>query len=179
MSDFSAVAYAIFRQEGSLDKNGNWITSSVGYRNNNPGNLMYAGQPGATPLPSRDPQMQGSGTNVVYARFDTLEDGIAATQRQLALDASRGQTLGQRLWSWATRNKQAYVDNVSSWLGVDPNTPLSDLDVGAAGNFPKVQAKTTRTPGPIRPGSWDGEKRSAPGRPLPRGSALPPSRSAR
>lgn len=136
---FEALANAIFRQEGSMDKNGNWNTSSVGYRNNNPGNLVYAGQPGATPLPSRDPNMPGGGNNVVYAKFDTLEHGIAATQRQLALDASRGKTLAQRLATWATGNVSAYIANVSSWLGVAPDTPLSQLDVGTAGNFPKVR----------------------------------------
>ena len=139
---FESLAYAIFRQEGSLDKSGNWITSSVGYRNNNPGNLMYAGQHGASPLNSRDPNMPGSGNNVTYAKFDTLEDGIAATERQLQLDAGRGLTLAQRLSTWATGNRDAYVSNVSSWLGVNPDTPLSQLDVGVPGNFPKVPLRS-------------------------------------
>ena len=113
-----SLAQAIFRQEGVLDANGNWITSSLGYRLNNPGNLNYAGQPGATP------SGQGNGSE---AQFDSLADGIAATDAQLALDASRGLTLAQRLQTWATGNPSAYVANVSNWLGVDPNTPLSQL----------------------------------------------------
>lgn len=119
----TALANAIFRQEGVLDASGNWIPSSLGYRLNNPGNLNYAGQAGATPT------TMGNGSE---AQFDTLADGIAATDRQLALDASRGLTLAQRLSTWATGNQAAYVSNVSSWLGVDPNTPLSQL-VGPAG----------------------------------------------
>lgn len=114
----TALAQAIFRQEGVTDASGNWVTSSVGYRLNNPGNVNYAGQPGATAT------TMGNGQE---AQFDTLADGIAATDRQLSLDASRGLTLAQRLSTWATGNQAAYVANVSNWLGVDPNTPLSAL----------------------------------------------------
>jgi hypothetical protein len=85
---FETLANAIFRQEGSLRPDGSWNTTSVGYRNNNPGNLVYAGQPGASPLAMRDPNMAGAGNNVTYAKFETLDQGIAATERQLALDAS-------------------------------------------------------------------------------------------
>src|ERR1039458_6908951 len=113
-----SLAQAIFRQEGVTDANGNWVTGSLGYRLNNPGNLNYAGQPGASQ------SGQGNGSE---AQFDTLADGIAATNAQLALDASRGLTLAQRLDTWATGNQAAYVADVSSWMGVDPNTPLSQL----------------------------------------------------
>jgi hypothetical protein len=114
----TALAQAIFRQEGVTDAAGNWIPSSLGYRLNNPGNLNYAGQPGATP------SGQGNGSE---AQFATLDQGIAATEAQLALDASRGLTLSQRLATWATGNPGAYTANVSGWLGVDPNTPIADL----------------------------------------------------
>lgn len=101
-----------------MDAAGNWLPSSLGYRLNNPSNLNYAGQPGATPTTF------GNGQE---AQFATLTDGIAATERQLALDASRGLNLQERLSTWATGNKDAYVLNVSSWLGVSPETPLSAL----------------------------------------------------
>jgi hypothetical protein len=108
-----------------MNADGSWNTSSVGYRNNNPTNLGYAGQPGASPVTMYDP---GAGTSVTYAKFDTLQDGIAAAGRQLSLDASRGLTLAQRIATWSTANHQAYINNVSSWLGVDPNTPLSAIE---------------------------------------------------
>ena len=114
----TSLAQAIFRQEGVMDASGNWVTSSLGYRLNNPGNLNYAGQPGAMPT------TMGNGQE---AQFASIDAGIAATDAQLALDARRGLTLAQRLSTWATGNKDAYVANVSGWLGVDPNTPLSDL----------------------------------------------------
>lgn len=116
------LARAIFRQEGSLRADGSWNTSSLGYRLNNPGNLVYAGQPGCHPRTAYDP---GMGVNQTYAQCDSLDAGIAATERQLTLDASRGLTLQQRLSTWATGNQAAYVSNVSSWLGVSPSTPLS------------------------------------------------------
>lgn len=125
---YSALANAIFRQEGSIDAHGNWVPSSLGVRLNNPGNLNYAGQPGASPT------TMGNGQE---AQFATLEDGVRATEAQLALDASRGLTLAQRLSTWATGNREAYLANVSGWLGVDPNTPLSQLE-GPPGDFPGV-----------------------------------------
>ncbi len=109
---------AIFRQEGSQDASGNWVTSSLGYRLNNPGNLNFAGQPNC---------WQSGQGNGMEAQCATMADGIAATNRQLALDASRGLTLEQRLRTWATGNPSAYVQNVSNWMGVDPNTPLSQI----------------------------------------------------
>lgn len=52
-----------------------------GIRNNNPGNLNYAGQEGATLEP-------GAGGR--FARFNTMAEGVAALGRQLQLYASRG-----------------------------------------------------------------------------------------
>ncbi len=121
-----------------MDASGNWVPSSLGYRLNNPGNLNYAGQPGATPT------TLGNGQE---AQFATLADGIAATDRQLALDASRGLTLAQRLQTWATGNQAAYVSNVSGWLGVDPNTPLSALVGPDVGIPPASDAQTLPYPG--------------------------------
>jgi hypothetical protein len=106
----------------------------LGFRNNNPGNLNFAGQPGATPTTT------GNGHE---AQFATLDEGIAATEAQLALDASRGLTLSERLHTWARGNKQAYVNNVSAWLGVDPNTPLTAL-AGPPGDFPGVPQHCSR-----------------------------------
>lgn len=114
----TALASAVFRQEGTTDASGNWIPSSLGYRLNNPGNLNYAGQPGASP------SGQGNGSE---AQFATLDQGIAATQAQLNLDASRGLTIQQEFSKWATGNQPAYIANVSNWLGVDPSTPLSQV----------------------------------------------------
>ncbi len=130
------LARAIFRQEGSLRADGSWNTTSLGYRLNNPGNLVYAGQPGCHPYSAYDPGMQATQT---YAQCDSLDAGIAATQRQLALDASRGLTLQQRLATWATGNQPAYIANVSNWLNVSPDTPLSVI-AGQEAALPAIQS---------------------------------------
>ena len=66
---------------------------ALGMRQNNPGNLMYAGQPGAQP---------GQGNR--FASFPNMPSGVAATANQLALyqnaaqyqhGARRGVALGQ------------------------------------------------------------------------------------
>src|ERR1019366_5545219 len=114
----TSLAQAIFRQEGTVDSSGNWVASSLGYRLNNPGNLNYAGQPGATP------SGQGNGSE---AQFATMDQGIAATNAQLALDAGRGLTIDQEFTKWATGNNAAYIANVSDWTGYDPSTPISTV----------------------------------------------------
>jgi hypothetical protein len=132
----TAIANAIQTQEG-------YYPGSVAYRNNNPGNLTYAGQPGATP---------GVGG---FAAFDTLADGQAALQNQITLDATRGTdvngnpttTLAQLITSWAPpseNNTAAYIANVSATTGFDPNAPLSSLSV-AAGSTMDYSADATDT----------------------------------
>lgn len=70
-SPLDAVALAIQGHEG-------WAPGSVSFRNNNPGNLKYAGQAGAT----------GADANG-FAVFPTYDAGFQALKNQLALDASR------------------------------------------------------------------------------------------
>lgn len=120
------LATAIFRQEGTVDAAGNWVPSSLGYRLNNPGNLNYAGQPGATPTTS------GNGQE---AQFSSMDAGIAATNAQLALDSGRGLTIQQEFTKWATGNQGAYIQNVSDWTGFDPSTPLSTVLSGGDPSF--------------------------------------------
>ena len=117
----TSLANAIFRQEGTIDASGNWVPSSLGYRLNNPGNLNYAGQPGASP------SGQGNGSE---AQFSSMDAGIAATNAQLALDASRGLTIQQEFTKWATGNQGAYIADVSAWTGYDPSTPISTVLAG-------------------------------------------------
>ena len=122
----TSLATAIFRQEGSIDASGNWVPSSLGYRLNNPGNLNYAGQPGASP------SGQGNGSE---AQFSSMDAGIAATNAQLALDAGRGLTIAQEFQKWSTGNQAAYTQNVSDWTGFDPSTPISTVLAGSESSF--------------------------------------------
>ena len=112
------LANAMFEVEGS-----NLAT------NNNPVNLIYVGQTGAT-----------QGVDGIAA-FASLQDGINAAINQIQLDLSRGTdaagnpttTLAQLISSWspptAAGNSVAstnnYISTVSTSTGIDPNADLA------------------------------------------------------
>ena len=87
--------------------------------NNNPGNLKFAHQTGATP---------GVGG---FARFESPEGGYQALMNQIRLDASRGYTLSQYITKYAppSENDTAlYIEQACQSLGIDANTPLAKVD---------------------------------------------------
>lgn len=90
-----------------------------GERNNNPGNLNYAGQAGA--------ELESPGGR--FARFKTAFDGLRAMSRQLMLYAKRGINSVEGIIStWAPgseNNTGAYIDAISKNLGVDPKAALN------------------------------------------------------
>lgn len=123
-SAVDALSSAIQTQEG-------YYPGSLAYSNNNPGNLVYAGQAGATP---------GAGG---FAKFATYDDGLAALKGQITLDATRGTdvngnpttTISQLLSSWAPPSENdtaSYISSVASQTGFDPDAPLSSLDSAAS-----------------------------------------------
>jgi hypothetical protein len=118
-SAVDAISSAIQKQEG-------YYPGSVAYQNNNPGNLIYVGQPGAT---------AGAGG---FASFSSYDLGLQAMKNQIQLDADRGTdaagnpttTISQLITSWAPPSQNdtsSYISNVSSWTGFDANAPLSSL----------------------------------------------------
>ena len=124
-SAVNALAMAIQTQEG-------YAPGTLAFRNNNPGNLVYAGQPGAT---------QGAGG---FAAFSSYNAGLSALQNQITLDAVRGSdvngnpinTVSDLIGSWAPasdprNNTPAYIASVAAQTGYDPDAPLSSL--GAPG----------------------------------------------
>ena len=93
-----------------------------GLRNNNPGNLMYAGQPGAI---GKDAQG--------FAIFKTPAEGIAAMRRQLGLYRARGlDTISSIVSAWAPasagNDTAAYIAAVSQamHIGAEKRLNLSD-----------------------------------------------------
>lgn len=130
----NSLAQAIQQQEG-------YYPGSLAYTNNNPGNLVYAGQPGATP---------GAGG---FAAFSSYESGYQALENQITLDATRGtdvngnpiNTVSDLITSWAPpsqNNTTAYISSVAASTGFDPNAPLSSLGDGTdfAGDFSALSA---------------------------------------
>ncbi|WP_191634117.1 lytic transglycosylase catalytic [Escherichia coli] len=94
-----------------------------GERNNNPGNLNFAGQAGAS--------LERPGGR--FARFETAFDGLRAIARQLMLYAGRGINSVEKIIStWApasdNNNTTAYIRAVSQRLGVDPRAALNMSD---------------------------------------------------
>lgn len=123
----NAISSAIQTQEG-------YAPGTLAYQNNNPGNLVFVGQPGAT---------QGAGG---FAAFSSYNAGLTALQNQITLDAVRGTdvngnpttTISELLSSWAPasdprNNTPAYIASVAAQTGYDPDAPLSTL--GTPGIF--------------------------------------------
>lgn len=125
MPSLSDLVNAMFGVEGN---NPNFAA------NNNPGNLIFVGQPGA---------VQGSGG---FAKFATLQDGINAAENQIQLDLSRGTdatgrpttTLAELINSWSPASAPGnsatstnnYISTVSSATGIDPNADLASVLAG-------------------------------------------------
>jgi len=95
--------------------------AAQGIRNNNPGNLVYAHQPGALPESGH------------FAQFATQGQGLYNMGRQIELNYSRGKdTVRSMVETWAPRNENdtdQYVVAVSRRMGVgaDQKLDLADL----------------------------------------------------
>ena len=125
LGQFNSVANEIQQLEG-------WFTGSVSQTNNNPGNLMYAGQPGAT-----------GQTAAGFAVFPTYQAGYQALQNQIALDASRGLTISQFANKYAPaaggNDPASYAAQLAAATGLSVNDPLSMADTSAvAASVPPI-----------------------------------------
>jgi hypothetical protein len=124
----SSIASAITQMEGTIAPNAQYPNGSLAYQNNNPGNLIYVGQSGATP---------GAGG---FAKFDTVADGQQALYNQIQTQINSGQNLTQFFNQYApggTSNAaggvqtsaatQNYINTVSQQIGIDPSVPLNSV----------------------------------------------------
>lgn len=113
-----------------------------GLRNNNPGNINFAGQAGAALEPMMP--LWGGEDKRRFAKFPTMAAGFKALSDQLTRYYT-GKTTGQRLdtlrkvlYTYAppsdSNNTKAYVDNLAKSLGMGADAPL-DL------NNPELRAK--------------------------------------
>lgn len=112
----SKMATAIREFEG-------WYEGSRSYRNNNPGNLKYAGQAGAT-----------GADETGHAIFSTFAAGWDALLRQLEIAFlnvsavySSEDTLYDFFGKYAEANSAQYAEYVAGKLGVSPDTRLRDM----------------------------------------------------
>lgn len=102
--------------------------SSVAERHNNPGNLVFAGQRGAT--------VGETVAGHTFARFQSTEEGVAALYRQLQLYQKRGiDTLTEIMGVYApegSNDTSAYIKALSKTTGLDPNQQLNFNDPATA-----------------------------------------------
>lgn len=102
--------------------------TSVAERHNNPGNLVFAGQRGAT----KGETVAGH----TFAKFQSTEEGVAALYRQLQLYQKRGiDTLTEIMGVYApegANNTGAYIKALSKTTGLDPNQQLNFGDPATA-----------------------------------------------
>ncbi len=118
----------------------------LAFKNNNPGNLEFAGQSGAI-----------LGDDGRFAKFETPEAGFSALIGQIGLDAGRGLTLEGYVNKFApaggkdNNNPALYAANMAKALGVDPKTPLSQIDPQKLAQAQVQQESSTKvgtSPGP-------------------------------
>ncbi len=110
-----------------------WSKRPRGLRNNNPGNLNFAGQAGAT---------RESGPGGRFAVFGTMQEGIAALIRQLALYTTRGiDTIKGIVNKYAPagdgNNVAAYIGALMKATGKGANEHLDLANMGTL--IPLVQ----------------------------------------
>ena len=108
--------------KGNPTDNRVWGTQR-GLRNNNPGNLNYVGQAGAT---------KESGSNGRFAVFGTAQAGLDALANQLRIYNARGiSTISAIIKKYAPENENntaAYIDSVSKKLGIGASDKINFKD---------------------------------------------------
>ncbi len=116
IGDIQSVAGTIQRIEG-------WFPGSLSYRLNNPGNLTYAGQPGATPVQVCNP------TCHTFAQFPDYQSGYQALLNQINLDASRGLSIASFTSKYApaqdSNDPASYAAAIAAAEGLSVSDPLA------------------------------------------------------
>lgn len=114
------VPKQILEFSSSLPKKINIPKSArLAFVNNNPGNLRYVGQAGAS---------QGEGN---FAKFNSVKEGFQALINQIKLDASRGHTLESFIYKYAPPIENVtnvYLDQIAKWTGYAKKALLNTLD---------------------------------------------------
>ena len=114
----STIASTIQSVEG-------YYPGSLAYKNNNPGNLIYVGQAGATP---------GAGG---FAAFPSYDAGYQALVNQIQNYSNQGLTINQMMAKYApagdgSNNPTAYAQTIANALGVSPDATVADAIAGNA-----------------------------------------------
>lgn len=127
-SGIATIAATIQQIEG-------WTPGSIAYTNNNPGNLIFVGQAGATQGPAM------AGTPYYFADFSSYSAGETALYNQIQTYANQGLTINQMMAKYAPatdangnptgNNPTAYANSIASSLGVSPDTTVAEAIAGS------------------------------------------------
>lgn len=103
--------------------------------NNNPGNLRFVGQTGAT---------QGEGG---FAKFSTPQAGYQALKNQISLDSSRGLSLSQFINKYAPpveNNTSQYLQQIIKATGANSNTPIKNINLDTLAKAIALKESSTK-----------------------------------
>ena len=133
----TVIANTIQQVEGYIGPSAQYPNGTLAYQNNNPGNLIFVGQPGAT---------QGVGG---FAAWPTYQDGDNALISQIQNYASRGLTIDQMMAIYApagqgSNNPTAYAQQIADALGVSTDTTVAAaISGGSSGTAPTDNGVST------------------------------------
>jgi hypothetical protein len=125
LSGFGQTPPAISTIASTIQTVEGYYPGSLAYQNNNPGNLIYVGQAGAT---------EGAGG---FAAFPSYDAGYQALVNQIQIYSNQGLTINQMMNKYApagdgSNNPTAYAQTIASALGVSPDTTVADALAGNA-----------------------------------------------
>jgi hypothetical protein len=131
LGDINSVAQTVQTIEGWFPPGTpGYPNGSLSYRYNNPGNLTYAGQPGASPVQVCNP------TCHTFADFDTVADGEAALDNQIESQAGKGQTILQFASQYAPasdgNDPNSYAAQIAANEGLSVSDPLAAALAGGS-----------------------------------------------
>ncbi|WP_427183526.1 hypothetical protein ACL598_16805 [Bordetella bronchialis] len=113
--DWSGVKKVWTERKNRIQQTGS-STAPRGIRNNNPGNLTYVGQPGAT---------LEDGPKGRFAKFETARAGLMALADQLRRYGARGlDTIREVVTTYAPASENdtgSYINQLAQFMGIDPD----------------------------------------------------------
>lgn len=143
----ATIAATIQQVEGYYPPSSQYPNGTLAYQNNNPGNLIFANQPGAVP---------GAGG---FAAFSSYDVGYQALLNQIQSYANQGLTIDQMMAKYAPatqtgNNPTLYAQKIADSLGVSTDTTVADALGGGGGVT--VGVNTAPNPAPGSAMTWDG-----------------------
>jgi len=126
----------------TIQKVEGYYPGSLAYRDNNPGNLIFVGQPGAV----QGPPMPG--TKYYYASFPSYDAGYQALLSQVKTYGSQGLTIQQMMNKYAPatdangnptgNDPTGYANSIAASLGVSTDTTVADALAGSSSVDPSA-----------------------------------------